>query len=51
MPHDPFKVQFNPLEKNEVYVSAALKISNSAYCINGFRMILTINLDYFPEQR
>jgi hypothetical protein len=30
---------------------AALTVSNSAYCIDGFCMILNVNSGYFLEQR
>jgi hypothetical protein len=41
----PFKAQW------ELYVPAALTISNWAFCIYVFRMILTVNSDYFLKQR
>jgi hypothetical protein len=42
--------------KQYVYVINHLKpsdnyISNSAFCIHGFCMILNLNRDYFLEQR
>jgi hypothetical protein len=43
---------FNVLKPNgQLYVPAALKISNSAFCIYGFCTILSVNSDYFLEQR
>jgi hypothetical protein len=32
------------------YVSPASTISNCAFCIFWFRVILIVNSDYFPEQ-
>jgi hypothetical protein len=36
----PFRAQW------ELYVPPALTIINYAFCIYGFRMILTANIDY-----
>jgi hypothetical protein len=41
----PFRAQW------ELYVPPALTISNCAFCIYGFCMILTINIDYFLKRR
>jgi hypothetical protein len=42
---NPFKVQW------KLYATPALTISNSSFCIYVFRMILTVNSDYFLKQR
>jgi hypothetical protein len=41
----------NPLKPSGNYVPPALTITNSAFCIYVFHMILTVNRDYFLEQR
>jgi hypothetical protein len=45
-------VKIKPLKTNGSYISAALTISNSAFCIYGFSMILIVSVNryYFPEQ-
>jgi len=35
----------------ELYVPVALTISNSAFCIYGFSVILSVNTNYFLEER
>jgi hypothetical protein len=47
----PFFFFFNPLKPSGNYAPPALRISNSAFCICVFRMILSVNRDYFLQQR
>jgi hypothetical protein len=37
-------------QDDETWDSPALTINNSAFCTYGFRMILTVNKDYFLKQ-
>jgi hypothetical protein len=43
--------KFNPLRPTGscMYLAPTLKISKDAFCIYGFRMILTVNRNYFVK--